>query len=227
MEDLYNTLEETISEIRRGDTNISELGHRLFYSDNVFEDGARETLFMRCLKDDLLTIEQLEMFFYYVHEKGDIRKNFSRDDIEYILTKLGCPLQDPAARQESFRERLDDVITVFRGLHIAEGDINCCDLGYSWTTDAEYALRYVNGRGVVLEGRVSKDAVKAFLQGRSEDELFLYPEDVTLIEEKWFKAEDGNTTPDYVKDYSSNTIRWYCEDEENGGFKIHHITMLD
>lgn len=78
---------------------------------------------------------------------------------------------------------LPETLTVWRGQSKGEPIRD-----FSWTLSMEtaewFARRFNNKNGIIKKGRVSKASVIAYLSGRGEEELVIFPEDVELVAER-------------------------------------------
>lgn len=95
---------------------------------------------------------------------------------------LGAMAMDE--QEQALYESLDETVTIYRGAHVGYNEE-----GMSWTLKREigvwFAHRFANARdhgGVLLTGTVAKADIRAVVLDRSEAEVVVFPEDVTITE---------------------------------------------
>lgn len=92
----------------------------------------------------------------------------------------GCSVRDMVMEKSDTKEfsKLPEVITVYRG---QDRDY---DLGMSWTTNKDKAIWFsqrFSKNGEVLTGKVLKENVLAYFNGRNESEIVVLPQNVEII----------------------------------------------
>ncbi|MAG24752.1 hypothetical protein CMI47_04145 [Candidatus Pacearchaeota archaeon] len=102
--------------------------------------------------------------------------------VDSILTRM--MMSDEELR--AFKE-LPDKLTVYRGISESSHEDMERRNGYSWTLSRETAKFFANRfkregeSAVILVGEIDKACIKAYLQGRGEEEVIIDYSDVTLI----------------------------------------------
>jgi hypothetical protein len=104
-------------------------------------------------------------------DSENIHQNY--DGWGEILSDYGMAMESDDRKTLS---ELPEELTVYRGCTKAGED------GYSWTLDKEkaewFAKRFARSGAQLLETKIPKDSVVAYLGGRGESEIVILPEDV-------------------------------------------------
>lgn len=146
-------------------------------------DGFRFTILFRMFKDNFIPENEIYETFKEVYTSCDFGfENLSIEDYKFVFSKKQ---QSDIDELNKFLETLEDEVIVYRG----EGEYSLNrdkDTAISYTLDINVANLFANrlsSKGSrIIKGVVKKGNIKEYIDDRSEKEVLVLPEDVTVLE---------------------------------------------
>lgn len=151
----------------------------------VVPDGARCEYFNMLLKkfpDGGKSIPDLFQLFFSFYTKSDFGSQKLDQDVLQKIMQSQQPKDIMATK--SALKKFPDVLTIYRG---GSNDISTpAESAHSWTLDISianfFASRLGTGRGYIAKGTIPKDKVLFYNFNRDEQEVFVFPKDVSIQE---------------------------------------------
>ena len=166
---------------------------------------------------------RIDYFKLLVEKKGAIPNLYSLfidfySDSDYGFSNIHKPTLDVIIKSKTPNEKrsttmklkkFPDTLTVYRGGNSASTDYT---QAYSWTLDINtanfFAIRRGKGPAYIVKGEVSKKDVIEYIDGRNEEEIFVDPSKVNVIETINLKGLD------YLKDVLPKVAPMYQKYKE-------------
>ena len=142
-----------------------------------------ERFFEKLFDKKLLDVDTLTFVFVSLWTTRRPYQYFAKEKLEQIFLAVKKPMVDICAKIDE----LPSEIIIYRGIRGSE--VNTDSLGYSWTLDENVACRFATGDGQccghIYKGKIKRDEIVAYFNGRGEKEIVAFPNDVKIIEEEF------------------------------------------
>lgn len=135
-------------------------------------------LVFEALKNEIPEEDQKDLFLeiYQRNEYG-----FNRLNVEMVKEILSLPTSEKYdVKHHEVKPDKEGYYTIYRGITPESTPV---EQAYSWTFDrktADFFANRFNSNGQIVEGKVHISKIQAFLKGRGEEEVIIFPENVEI-----------------------------------------------